>query len=408
MTHLMAALGEPHRRYPVVHVTGTNGKTSTARMVGALLGAHGLCVGVTTSPHLVSPTERLTIGGRAISEEALAGLMGQVAGAGSRGGGDRAGYFEALTAAAFAWFAEREVDAAVVEVGIGGRYDATNVVSSEVAVVTNVGLDHVEILGPSRADIAWDKSGIVKAGSTLVLAEEDPELAPIFGATPAGRIWKLGRDFACDANLAASNGREVTLRTPSASYERVNLGLHGAYQGVNAACAVAAAEALVGAPLSEEVVRAALGGVTSPGRMELMGVRPWLILDGAKNPSGALAAARAIAEEFAVARSRILVVGMLAGRDPHEMLSALGAATASLVVATAPDDRRALPARVVGDAAQALGVRTVVAEPVGQAVDMALAEAAPEDLVLVSGSLYVVGEARSHLVASGMAAEVCP
>jgi dihydrofolate synthase/folylpolyglutamate synthase len=321
-----------------------------------------------------------------------------VAWAGASCGADRAGYFEAITAAGLVWFAECQVDAAIVEVGIGGRYDATNVVDSKVAVITNVASDHVEILGPTRADIAWDKAGIVKPGSTLVLAESDPELAPIFEATPASGLWRLGRDFDCENNVAAPWGRDLTLRTPGARYEQVALHLHGAYQGVNAACALAGAEALLRRSLGEEEVRSALAGVTSPGRMEVLGSAPWLILDGAKNPAGAAAAARAISEEFTGVRSRILVVGMLAGRDPAEMLVALNADSARVVVATAPADPRAVPAEEVGEAARSLGLRTVVASSVGEALDIALAEAATDDLVLVSGSLYVVGEARQHLI----------
>lgn len=397
MRHLMAALGNPQLSYPAIHVTGTNGKSSTSRMVGALLRGHGLRVGLTTSPHLVSPLERLSMDGNSITEECLVSLLDQVAGAGTRFGADRAGYFEAITAAGLLWFAESGADVAVVEVGIGGRYDATNVVSSEVAVITNVGLDHTEILGPTRRDIARDKSGIVKPASTLVLAEVDPELAEIFDATTARRVWKLGRDFDCEANLAAVGGREVTLRTPGARYTRLALGLHGAYQALNAACALAAAEAFVGVGLREEVVRGALAEVRAPGRMEVVRARPWLILDGAKNPAGAAAAASAIGEEFAGVSSRLLVVGMLSGRDPGQMLRALGAPQARLVVATQPADRRAVPAPSVADAARSLGIPAVTVASVAQATDLALSEAQPDDLVLVAGSLYVVGEARAHL-----------
>lgn len=402
MGALMAALGNPHLAYPVVHVTGTNGKTSTARMVGALLGAQGLSVGVTTSPHLASHLERMTVGGEAVSEEAFAHLAARVAAAGGgRDGGARAGYFETITAAALTWFAECHVEVAVVEVGIGGRQDATNVVGSDVAVITNVSLDHVELLGPTRADIARDKAGIVKAGSTLVLGERDPELAQIFDSTPARRVWRLGEELACEANLAIPQGRLLDLRTPGARYEQVTLALHGAHQAINAACGLAAAEALLGAPLGEAAVRAALGGITSPGRLEVMGERPWLVLDGAKNPAGAAAAAAAIDEELAQVVSRILVVGMLDGRDPLEMLKALGAAKARLVVACAPGDPRALAPEAVAEAAAALGVAVVVAASVARAVDVARTEAAAQDLVLVSGSLYVVGEAREHLMRGG-------
>lgn len=407
MRRLMASLGDPHLSYPVVHVTGTNGKTSTARMVAALLGTHGLRVGLTTSPHLASPLERMAVGGVPVGPEVFAELTSRVAARGSSGGDGRAGYFEALTAAALVWFAELGVEVAVVEVGVGGRFDATNVVRSEVAVITNIGLDHTEMLGPTRAHVAADKAGIVKAGSTLVLGEADPELAATFDATPATQVYKLGRDFDCVSNRVLPSGRSLTLRTPGARYREVALALHGAYQGINAACALAAAEALVGAPLSEETVRSALERVTSPGRMEVLRVRPWLILDGAKNSAGAAAAAAATREEFAGAEARILVVGMLAGRDarhPAQMLAALDARSARLVVACAPAEVRALPAEEVAAAARSLGVPTVAAASVGAAVDIALARANPGDLVLVTGSLYVVAEARTHLVGPGPAA----
>ncbi len=402
----MARLGDPHLRYPVVHVTGTNGKTSTARMVGALLGAQGLRVGVTTSPHLTSPTERMTLDGVAVGGQAFAALADQVATAGpSPGDGGRAGFFQAVTAAAFVWFAECAADVVVVEVGVGGRFDATNVVRSNVAVITNIGLDHAELLGPTRAHIAADKAGIVKPGSTLVLGEADPALAPIFDATPARQVFLLGKDFDCETNEARPAGRLITLRTPAARYENITLALHGAHQGLNAACALAAAEALLGGPLSEQTIRFALEHTTSPGRMEVIGTRPWLVLDGAKNPAGAAAAAASTSDDFAAAEARLVVVGMLAGRDPVQMLAALDAGSARLVVACAPDDVRALPAEEVAAASRSLGAPTVVAPSVSKAVDIALGCAGEEDLVLVTGSLYVVGEARAHLVGRALAGE---
>lgn len=401
MRALMARLGNPHLRYPVVHVTGTNGKTSTARIIGALLGEHGMRVGLTTSPHLSTPLERLAVGGVPVDPEVFDELNSRVLAAGAAGDG-RAGYFEAVTAAALTWFADCDVDVAVVEVGVGGRYDATNVVASQVAVITNIGLDHAELLGPTRAHIAADKAGIVKPGSTLVLGERDPDLAPIFDATPAGQVWVLGLDFDCEPNLPVPGGRALTLRTPGADYGRVVLGLHGAHQGRNAACALAAAEALAGTALSEETVHNALGRVTSPGRMEVLGVRPWLILDGAKNSAGASAAAASTRDSFAGAEARILVVGMLVGRDPVQMLGSLEAGSARLVVACAPADPRSLPPEAVAVAARSLGVPAVVAVSVSEAVDIALAQATPTELVLVTGSLYVVGEARTHRVGSAM------
>jgi dihydrofolate synthase/folylpolyglutamate synthase len=390
-------MGDPQRSYPVIHLTGTNGKGSTARMITALLVARGLSVGTYTSPDLQGVNERLTWNDEPISDESLAEVLEGVIrleelmdAAPTR--------FEVLTAAAYRWFADVAVDVAVVEVGLGGRWDATNVADGDVAVVTNVSLDHAEILGPTLADIAREKAGIVKPSSRLVLGEDDASLAPIFRHAGAADVWERHDAFACEDNQPAHGGRLLTLRTPSASYEDVYLPLHGAHQGENAAAALAAAEAFFGAALSESVVEEAFGAVRLPGRMEVVARQPLVILDGAHNPAGAEAAATTLASEFAASRSRVVVIGMLRGRDPAEMLRALGDHT-GLVVACSPPSPRALPADEVAGAARALGLEAVAAPTVEDAVGRAVSEAQVDDLVLVTGSLYVVGAARSVLVA---------
>jgi dihydrofolate synthase/folylpolyglutamate synthase len=266
-----------------------------------------------------------------------------------------------------------------------------------VAVVTNIGLDHVEFLGSTLEDIAAEKAGIVKPGSTLVLSEARPELVPIFQAEGPERLWLRGRDFDVEGNDLAVGGRLLTLRTPGTTYEDVFLALHGRYQADNFLDALVAAEAFFDEPLSAELVSEAAATVRSPGRLELVGRQPLVILDGAKNVPGARSAAAAIAEEFGQVRSRILVVGMLRGKDPAEMLEALDADRARLVVACPPPSPRAIPAEEVAAAAEKLGLATEVAASVADALAVARAAADPEDLILVTGSLYVVGAARSSL-----------
>jgi dihydrofolate synthase/folylpolyglutamate synthase len=395
---LVTVMGDPQGAYPVIHLTGTNGKGSTARIVTALLVERGLSVGTYTSPHLERLNERLAWAGAPIADEELAEVLSAIAelepllDAGPT-------YFEILTAAAFRWFADLAVDVAVVEVGLGGRWDATNVADAQVAVVTNISLDHAETIGPRLVDIAREKAGIVKPGSTLVLGETDPELATVFRDPVLGDLWERDRDFGCDGNRLAVGGRAVDLYTPGARYGSLFLPAHGAYQGDNAAAALAAVQAFFGTPLDPDVVEAGLAQVRLPGRLEVVGHRPLCVLDGAHNPAGARAAGEAIDEAFAGAvTGRVLVVGMVAGRDPVEMLKAIGVNRARLVVACPPPSPRALPAPLVAAAAEALGCQAQVADSVPQAVDLALAEATTDELVLITGSLYVVGAARAWLL----------
>ena len=407
MRALMDLLGDPHRAYPSLHLTGTNGKGSTARILSALLAAQGLSVGTYTSPHLERINERWAWNLEAVSDAAFAETIGALAdieplvGAPERrgAGGAAFSHFELLTAGAFRWFADVAVDAAVVEVGLGGTWDATNVIDGDVAVVTNVAVDHAEYLGPTRRDIATEKSGIVKPNSTLVLGETDPELAAIFRSAGAARVIERYEDFGCEENRPAVGGRLLDLRTPHFAYQDVYLPLHGAHQGDNAALALAAAEAFFDGPLGEDVVNEAFAAVTVPGRLEVVGRRPLTLLDGAHNPAGAAVLADALAEEFPIERGRILVVGMLAGRDPVEMLEALDAREARLVLACVPPSPRALPADEIARAAESLGVEAEAGGSVPSTVNRALALADEEEQVVITGSLYVVGAARTALVA---------
>jgi dihydrofolate synthase/folylpolyglutamate synthase len=393
--HLM---GDPQWAQPSIHITGTNGKTSTARALSQLLMAKGLTVGTFTSPHLEAINERVMANLEPISNEdfaevlsALAALEPMVEDA------KRPSWFELVTATGFRYFADKPVDVAVLEVGMGGRWDATRVAAGTTAVVTNVAIDHVEILGSTRESIAREKAGIIKPGATLVLGEADPGLYPIFEAEEPGTLWLAGRDFAVTANRMAVGGRFMDLATPGAAYTEVYLPLHGRHQADNFLAALVAAEAFFGRPIEAEIVKEAAAQLTSPGRLELVRQSPLVVLDGAKNVAGALTCAAAVAEEFGEL-ARVLVVGMLKGKDPREMLQALDATRAKLVVACPPPSPRAQPAEVVAEAARSLGCPATVASSVGEALDVALQQAGGDDLVLVTGSLYVVGEARAALL----------
>lgn len=397
MRRLVGALGDPQATYPVIHVTGTNGKTSTARSITQLLMAKGLSVGTYTSPHLENIHERIAVNGEPVGDEELTDALNGVAAVEGLLGTSALTWFEIITAAAFRIFSDRPVDIAVVEVGLGGRWDATNVADGAVSVVTNIGVDHVEFLGTERASIAGEKAGIVKPDSIFVLGEPDPDLYPIFEREKSEALWWAGRDFELEGNQIAVGGRLLDLRTPGGEYDGVFLDLHGRYQGHNFAVALAAVEAFFGAPVEPDLVAEAAAQVSTPGRLEVVSRRPLVVLDGAKNIAGASAAASSVAEEFGEVDSTILVVGMLRGKSPEEMLAALGAASARLVVACPPPSPRAeAPAEIVA-AANRLGVDAVEADSVPDALEAADDEAGPDDLILVSGSLYVVGAARAHL-----------
>lgn len=395
MERLMAVMGEPQTAYPVIHVTGTNGKGSTTAIMSALLAECGLSVGTYTSPHLEKINERIVRNGESISDDELAEMITAVADL-ELIAGVRPSYFEIMTAAALRWFADVAVDVAVIEVGMLGRWDATNVVDAQVAVVTNIGLDHTEYAGPTRADIAREKAGIVKPNSTLVLGETDNDLVPIFAAQGATRTYHRGVDFDLINNELALGGRLLDIRTPGATYGEIFLPLNGHHQGDNCAVALTAVEAFFDAPLEPEVVVAGLEAVRMPGRFEVLGHQPLVIVDGAHNPSGAEVCASVMDDDFEPAGDRIYVVGFLAGKDPRVMLDALGADRARLVVCCTPPSPRAIPAAEVAEAARSMGIDVAVHDDIAKACDRALDEAGSDDAILATGSLYVAGPARAH------------
>jgi len=398
---LMELLGSPQLEYPVVHVTGTNGKTSVARMTAALLEAAGLTTGTYTSPHLERVNERMARNGEPVDDATLDDLLVAVAAVEDLLP-DAPSYFEILTAAALRWFGDVAADAAVVEVGLGGSGDATNVVDAAVAVVTNVSVDHVEYIGPTLEDIAVEKAGIVKPGSVLVLGETDPGLVPYLLARDAAQVVRRDLDFGVRANRLAVGGRVLDLYTPLATYREVFLALHGAHQADNAAVALAAAESFLGRALDPEIVTDAFLGVRAPGRLEVVGHQPLVLLDGVKNVAGARALRAALAEEFA-SSPRTLVVGLMREKEPHEMLDALGALDAARVVCCRPQSPRGQDPRVVAEAAYELGIdraRVEVVDHVEDAVRFAIDATPADGQVVITGSLYVVSPARAVLVSS--------
>jgi dihydrofolate synthase / folylpolyglutamate synthase len=400
MVELAHVLGDPQQAYPSVHVTGTNGKGSTAALTTALFGAMGLRVGTYTSPNLSFVNERIALMGRPIDDESFCEVLSVLAGLEDMLA-ERPTRFALLTAAALAYFADEAVDAAVIEVGLGGTWDCTNVVDGRVAVVTNISYDHTDVLGPTLEGIATDKAGIIKEGSVAIVGETAPGLVDIITARAravGAPSWLAGRDFECTANRLAVGGRLLDLRTPAATYGEILVSLHGPHQGRNAACALAAAEAFFGAPLDEEVVEEAFSQVRVPGRLEVVGRAPLTLVDGAHNVAGMTVLARALTEGFSVAGDTVVVVGMLRGRDPSAMLAALAPAGIGLVVACAPESPRALGADVVAEAARALGLKVVVAPSVSEGVATARAAVADDGLLVAAGSLYVVAEARQLLL----------
>ena len=394
MARLVGVLGDPQRAYPIIHITGTNGKGSVACMVTELLQASGLSVGTYTSPHLEVINERISWNGEPISDEDLGLSIGTVASA-EAVAGVVPSYFEILTAAAFNWFADIAVDVAVVEVGMLGRFDATNVADATVAVLTNIGRDHTDGVGAWREAIAREKAGIVKPGCTFVCGETSPGLRSILSDTEAEATWWRGEQFDCDQSLLALGGRTVSLRTPSGTIEDVFVPLHGEHQADNASLALAAVEAFFSRRLDDEVVEEAFAKVRVPGRFEIVSREPTVVLDAAHNIDGAATCAVTLREEFTLAGTVIVVAGFLNGRDPREMLEALGAADAGFLIACTPDSPRAIPAPVVAAAADGLGIVAEAISSVDQAVHRALGLASPDDLVLITGSLYVVGPART-------------
>lgn len=400
------ALNHPERSIPAIHITGTNGKTSTARIATSLLVGSGLSVGTYTSPHLESVTERIMLSGEPISQHAFGELYDHIRpylDEVERSLSEELSYFELLTAMFFLWASEQPVDVMVVEVGLGGRWDATNVVPSQVSVITNIGLDHTALLGEDRVSIAKEKSGIIKPNTVVVTAERGPDVLRVIeqeAQANGSEISLFGRDFDIQENLLALGGRYLSASTSAAKYEGLFLPMHGAHQGVNAVTGLEAVTRFLPAhELSQEVIQEGLSTVVAPGRLETVeqggGSHAPVLLDVAHNPDGMSALITTLIETFAFEKV-VFVLGILADKDHAGMLREVARVTGH-VIATEAKSVRSVPAAELLAAAKELGLEGDSVPEVASAVRRALQIATPGDLVCVTGSHYVVGEARGVL-----------
>lgn len=399
---LAAAMGHPEEIAPVVHITGTNGKTTTARLMARILQGSGLRSGTYTSPHLERVNERIAVDCEPLSDErfteVLEELMPYLDQLVSERG-ETATYFEITTAMGFVAFADAPVSVEVLEVGMGGRWDASNIATAEVAAITNVSVDHSEYLGDDPLTIAGEKAGIIKADTRVVLGYVDDDVANVVkdaaAAVGAEGLVRGGLDYSLDRRALAHEGQVIEVDGLFGRYEEIYVPLHGAHQALNASIAIASAESLLGAALPPEVVSEAAANLTAPGRIEVLGRNPLLILDGAHNPAGAEALVDALEEAFIYDRM-ILVAGISAGKDRRGILEHL-APLASVTIATQTAAGRATAAEAIAREASNLGCDEVrIRVPAGAALEEALETAAADDLVVVTGSLYVVGEARTR------------
>ena len=403
-------LGDPQRAFRVVHITGTNGKTSTSRMVERLLREHGLRTGRFTSPHLTRVTERIAIDGEPISDERFVEVWQDVAPyvhmvdvRSLEQGGTRLSFFEVFTVMAFAAFADAPVEVAVLEVGMGGRWDATNVADGDVAVVLPIAFDHERYLGHTLVEIASEKAGIIKDGATVVLAPQHDDVEGVLlqvAAEHGARVVRDGVDLAVVDRQIAVGGQLLTLRGMGGVYTDVFLPLYGEHQAHNALAALAAVEALVngGAALDGDVMGAAFADVDSPGRLEVVRTSPTVLVDAAHNPAGVAALVEAVEEAFEFTRL-VGVVGVLSDKDPENILAGLEPLLAEIVITHVSSPRSMDVHDLAEIAIDVFGEdRVHVEERLDAAIDLAVARAESEEDygagVLVTGSVVLVAEAR--------------
>jgi dihydrofolate synthase/folylpolyglutamate synthase len=411
---LMDVLGSPQRAYPAIHLTGTNGKTSTARMIDALLRAHGLHTGRYTSPHLETVRERISLDGEPVSEEQLVTTYQDIAPLAElidARNAEPLTYFDMTTAMAYAAFADAPVDIAVVEVGLGGEEDATNVIDAGVCVLTPIGLDHTEWLGDTIEDIAWHKVGIIHQGATVITALQDEEaMRPILErcADMGATLAREGSEFGVIDRAQAVGGQVLRLQGLGGVYDEIFLPLFGAHQAQNAALALAAVEAFLGAgpgkQLESDLVREGFAQVDSPGRLERVRSAPTILLDGAHNPHGMAATVAALEEEFTF-RHLVAVVAVLGDKDVNGLLELLEPVVAQIVV-TENSSPRSMPLDELAQVATEIfgedRVRISANMPDAIAEGVFLAEDDPSGElsgvgVLITGSVVTVADARKLL-----------
>ncbi|UYO95815.1 bifunctional folylpolyglutamate synthase/dihydrofolate synthase [Microbacterium sp. M28] len=403
---ILTLLDDPQRTYRVVHITGTNGKTSTARMIESLLRAHGLRTGLFTSPHLERFTERVMIDGEPVDDGAIADAWDEVepfvaiVDAELEAAGDAAlTFFELLTVLAFVAAADAPVDVLVLEVGMGGAWDSTNTADGDVAVFAPIDIDHADRLGDTIAEIAEVKAGIIKEGAAVVSAQQSEEAAEVLRRVAAEKNATIafeGADFGLAEQKLAVGGQLLTVRGIAGQYVEEYLPLYGAHQGHNAALAVAAVESLIGGgsqAIAGDIITEGLQGATSPGRLQLLGIAPTVIVDAAHNPHGAAALAQALEDSFDFDEWGV-VLGILSDKDAAGIVSVLAPAAAHVFV-TAPESDRASDADAIADLVEQAGHRATVHPSLAEAADAAREWAASSDrrAVVIAGSVVLAGEA---------------
>ena len=403
---VLELLDDPQKTYRVVHVTGTNGKTSTSRMIESLVRAHGLRTGLFTSPHLERFTERIMVDGEPIDDAAVADAWDEIepfvdlVDSELAANGDAAlTFFELLTVLAFVAFADAPIDVLVLEVGMGGSWDSTNTADGDVAVFAPIDLDHADRLGDTIAEIASVKAGIIKDGAAVVSARQVAAAETVLREAAAARGASIafeGAEFALAQQRLAVGGQQISVRGLAGTYEDEYLPLYGAHQGFNAALAIAAVESLVGGasqPIAADVLAEGLGAVTSPGRLQLVGAAPTVLVDAAHNPHGARALVTALRESFDFDEWGV-VLGVLSDKDAAGIVAEI-APVAAHVFATAPDSERAEDADAIADLAEAHDLRVSVHRDLADAAEAARAWAAASDrrAVVIAGSVVLAGEA---------------
>ena len=396
----LAMLADPQNDYPTIHITGTNGKGTTTTLTSALLGSTGLRVGTFTSPDLHAVNERIALNGEPIDDDTFIGLFSRLNDVESVTG-IQLTRFELLTVAALLHFSDEGVDVAVIEVGMGGTWDSTNVINSDVAVLTNVDLDHTAVLGTTISAIASDKVGIFRTGGISILATTNAvvvEIAQKKASELGSTLWSIETDFSLERNELALGGRAITLRTPYEHYEEVLVSLHGIHQGVNAATAIITAEAFLGRGLGEEVVRATLRSARMPGRMELISRKPMIVVDGAHNPAGVRALVATLDGAFHVEGTRRCILGMLTGREIIDMVTPLVELGFTEFHCCAPHSPRAASAHDVAQAVRNAGGVAIEHPSVAAALAYAREHSTDEDLIVAAGSLYLVAEVRAEVM----------
>ncbi len=405
----MELLGDPQRSFGVIHVTGTNGKTSTTRMIEALLRELGLSTGRFTSPHLHHMTERIALNGQPIDAQRFLAAYDDVLpyielidARSVEAGEPTMTYFEVVTAVAFDAFADAPVDVAAIEVGMGGAWDATNVADGAVSVITPIGLDHERFLGSRVEEIAAEKSGIIKPGALLVSSVQDPAVAAVLlerVEQVGARAVFEGSDIGVLARQGAVGGQVVSLRGIGRDYDDVFLPLYGPHQAQNACLAVAAVEGLIGdgQALEPSIVAEALGSVTSPGRMEVVRRSPTVLVDAAHNPAGAQALRAALGEAFAFTRL-VGVIAVLADKDALGILSELEPVLDEVVLTRSRSPRAMDPARLFALASEVFGdQRCTLADDLPQALELAVELADDGGLggvVVATGSVTTAADVR--------------